>query len=205
MSQINLYRQDQATIAIPPSDGAVFFLDSDGVFKAKAPSGAVSLIQASPSNATPQTIGEPTSGVSGLLSRADHVHGHGNQGGGTEHLLATEASGGFLSPQEKLLLNGYRGLSPSQGIALGVVTFTASGPIGAGVFTVLCNASSGPMTVTLPSGAATRVLNIKKIDSSPNAVTISGGTIDGSPTRVLAAQYDRITVHYDGTTSWHII
>lgn len=205
MSQINLYRQDQATIQTPPADGKVFFLDSDGAFKAKAPNGAVSLIEAVPSDATPQPVGTPSAGNSGALSRANHVHGHGNQGGGTEHALATEASGGFLSPQEKLLLNGYRGLSASQGIALGVATFAASGTIGAGTFTALCDASSGPITITLPAGSATRVVNVKKIDASANAVTVAGPAIDGTPTRTLAAQYDRITVHYDGTTSWHII
>lgn len=205
MSQISLYQQDQSEISLPPADGKVLFLDSDMAFKAKASDGTVTIIESTPSGSTPQPIGSPTPGVASTFSRADHVHGHGNQGGGTEHALATESSGGFMSPQEKLLINGYRGLSPSQGIALGVATFSASGTIGAGIFTALCDASAGPITLALPAGTATRVLNVKKIDASANAVTISAPSIDGSPTRALAAQYDRITVHYDGTTSWHII
>jgi len=37
------------------------------------------------SNATPEPIGTAYAGISGLGSRADHVHAHGNQTGSTLH------------------------------------------------------------------------------------------------------------------------
>jgi hypothetical protein len=54
---------------------------------------------ASLSNATPQPIGTANAGVSGLASRGDHVHAHGNQTAGTSyHILSTQASAGFIRP-----------------------------------------------------------------------------------------------------------
>ena len=52
-----------------------------------------------------------------------------------------------------------------------------------------------------------RVVTIKKIDSSVNAVTIitaDSALIDGAGSQSLAAQYDGITVHCDGT-HWYIL
>lgn len=54
------------------------------------------------SNATPQDVGSTgAAGVSGDASRADHVHAHGNQGGGAAHSLATGSTAGFLSAADK--------------------------------------------------------------------------------------------------------
>ena len=53
----------------------------------------------------------------------------------------------------------------------------------------------------------TKILNIKKIDSSANTVTIDpagSATIDGSLTKVLTTQYDNLTIQWDGT-NWHIL
>jgi len=53
----------------------------------------------------------------------------------------------------------------------------------------------------------TKILNIKKIDSSGNTVTIDpdgSATIDGQLTQTLTSQFDNITIQYDGT-NWHIL
>jgi hypothetical protein len=53
----------------------------------------------------------------------------------------------------------------------------------------------------------TKILNIKKIDSSGNTVTIDpdgSATIDGAATKVLTTQYEHTTIQYDGT-NWHTI
>lgn len=73
--------------------------------------------------------------------------------------------------------------------------------------TVLCDASGGAFTVTLPavSGNARVAYSLKKIDASANAVTIDGDgaeTIDDAATKVLAAQYDSIDIVCDGTEWW---
>lgn len=76
-------------------------------------------------------------------------------------------------------------------------------------YTVLCNASGGTFTITLPTavGISGRIYNIKKIDSTGNAVTIDGNaaeTIDGDTTKSLNLQNESITIQCDGS-NWYII
>lgn len=75
--------------------------------------------------------------------------------------------------------------------------------------TILCDATGGAFTVTLPAAAASKnlKLTIKKIDSSLNAITIDGNgseTIDGVTTQKLYSQYDAITIHCNGS-AWYIL
>lgn len=73
---------------------------------------------------------------------------------------------------------------------------------------VLCDATGGAFTVTLPSAvkSAGRRIIFKKIDVSANAITLDGDaseTIDGATTNAsLASQYDTITLACDGTEWW---
>lgn len=74
---------------------------------------------------------------------------------------------------------------------------------------VLCSASGGAFTVTLPAVASFqhKVYTIMKTDSGGNAVTVDGNaseTINGATTQALAAQYDSITIVCNGT-AWFII
>lgn len=74
---------------------------------------------------------------------------------------------------------------------------------------VLCNASAGAFTVTLPtaSGNTGRQFVIKRMNSGGNAVTVaaaSGQTIDGSGSVSLFAQYQSITVVSDGS-DWIVV
>lgn len=74
---------------------------------------------------------------------------------------------------------------------------------------VLCDASNGPITVTLPaaSGVRGRRYFIKKIDSSANAVTVDGNggdLVDGGLTAPLTDEDEAITVVSDNST-WHIL
>lgn len=72
---------------------------------------------------------------------------------------------------------------------------------------VIADASSGALTLTLPSAASNtgKVLTLKKSgsDSTFNQVSISG-TVDGLTTRKLSTQGESITIVSDGT-SWQII
>jgi len=75
--------------------------------------------------------------------------------------------------------------------------------------TVLCDATSATFIVTLPAAANTKyqIYNIKKIDSSGNAVTIDGNaaeTIDGDLTKSLNLQNESITIQCNGS-NWYII
>ncbi len=74
---------------------------------------------------------------------------------------------------------------------------------------ILCDASTGAFTITLPAAAGRtgRMYYIKKIDSSANAVTIDGNaseTIDGGLTAVLTVQFESVTIVCDGS-NWHIL
>ena len=75
--------------------------------------------------------------------------------------------------------------------------------------TILCDATSGVITVNLPASATTKSMEVivKKIDSSANAITVDGNsseTIDGATTKSLASQYDYIVVTSDGS-NMHVI
>lgn len=92
---------------------------------------------------------------------------------------------------------------------LNVTTITSNATLTTSQTVVLCDASSGAITVTLPaaSGNDGRHYHIKKIDSSGNAVTIDGNgseTVDGETTQAIAVQYNSIQLVCDGSV-WHIL
>jgi hypothetical protein len=76
-------------------------------------------------------------------------------------------------------------------------------------YTLAANASTGALSMTLPTAAGIqgKVYVIKKVDSTANVVTVattSSQTIDGATTRALSLQYDAITVQSDGA-NWIVI
>lgn len=90
-----------------------------------------------------------------------------------------------------------------------IVSKTSSYTLTASDFTVIADAGSGTITQTLPSavGIDGRIYNIKKIDSSANAVILATSlsqTIDGVTTRTITSQYDSYSVQaFNG--NWVII
>ena len=90
---------------------------------------------------------------------------------------------------------------------LTVVTITGNTTLDADDTVVLCDASGGAFTVTLPAAAAneTKRYFIKKIDSTSNAVTIDANgseTIDGQTTQVITIQYNSPQIVSDGAQWW---
>lgn len=90
---------------------------------------------------------------------------------------------------------------------LNVTTITSSTTLTDSQTVVLCDATAGPITVTLPktAGRDGRSYYIKKIDGTGNAVTVDGDgteTIDDSSTKVITSQYDAVTIVSDGTEWW---
>lgn len=74
---------------------------------------------------------------------------------------------------------------------------------------LLVDATSGAFTVTLPTVATStgKILKLKKIDSSVNAITIDGNgaeTIDGAATIALVEQYESLSLVCNGT-AWFIL
>jgi hypothetical protein len=87
--------------------------------------------------------------------------------------------------------------------------------------TILCDATSAAITITLPSvtdnraneaavnenTSVGRILVIKKIDSTGNTVTIDANStqlIDGAETLVLSAQWQTVTLQCNGS-AWYVI
>lgn len=76
-------------------------------------------------------------------------------------------------------------------------------------FTILCDATSGAITINLPAASTVtgRIYNVKKIDNSINTVTVdpnSTETIDGASTNVIATQWTNIQFQSNGT-NWFIL
>jgi hypothetical protein len=70
-----------------------------------------------------------------------------------------------------------------------------------------CDASGGAFTLTLPASPVTGELhNIKKIDATASACTVSGNgkTIDGNSTMPIVTSMGGFSIYYNGTT-WYII
>jgi hypothetical protein len=83
------------TMPEPGPDGEI--LTSDGTEWASEPFPFGSPVAVGSANADGSAVTAP---------RADHVHAHGNQGGGTLHALATHAVPGFMSAEDKEKLDG---------------------------------------------------------------------------------------------------
>lgn len=121
---------------------------------------------------------------------------------------------GILAPSTTAL-NGFGTATPvstletSQSFGAGIITTTTDLTLSAAHHTVLVDATSGNITITLPAVAtrARRIYCIKKIDSSGNTVTIDGNaseTIDGATTVVLSTQYSGKQIQGNGS-AWFII
>ena len=95
------------------------------------------------------------------------------------------------------------------GAAFAYVAKTAGYTVTATDYTVAANASTGALSITLPTSAGItgKVYVVKKMDSTANVVTVattSSQTIDGATTRALSLQYDAIMVQADGA-NWIVI
>lgn len=75
--------------------------------------------------------------------------------------------------------------------------------------TVLVNAASAPVTITLPAAALStnKIYRVKKIDATANIVIVEGNgaeTIDGDLNITIAFQNSSMDIVSNGT-SWYII
>lgn len=108
---------------------------------------------------------------------------------------------GTNAPTSKLHING--------SVTLPIVTKTTNYTATSADHTMLCDANTGSITITLPTavGISGRVYVIKKVDSSANTVIVDGNAselIDGALTQTLTAIYESITIQSNGS-AWYII
>jgi hypothetical protein len=95
------------------------------------------------------------------------------------------------------------------GLQAATVTKTLAYTATSSDFTILCDATTAAFSVTLPAAAANpgRIFNVKKIDSSANAVTIQANgaeLIDGANTKVVGAQYQSAQIQSNGI-AWFVL
>ncbi len=94
-------------------------------------------------------------------------------------------------------------------LATAITTKTANYTASGNDYTILCNNTSGAITISLPTavGVTGRIYVIKKISGAGNNVTIDGfasETIDGVTTNTLTTQYNSIMIQSDGA-NWYIL
>jgi len=94
-------------------------------------------------------------------------------------------------------------------VVLPVQNVSADTAVASGKSVALADATTAPLTVTLPPAAALdgRQIAVKKVDASGNAVTIegdSGELIDGAATFPLAAQGKVVTLVSHGG-EWYVV
>lgn len=99
------------------------------------------------------------------------------------------------------------GALPSGGSLLAQTTKTANYTATATDYFIFCDASSGNITITLPTavGIGGKVYQIKKTDASANTVTIDGAgseTLDGATTIVISVQYVNYSVVSNNVNWW---
>lgn len=104
--------------------------------------------------------------------------------------------------------NYFAGSTTLNGLVTALSSKTGNYTLTATDITVLGNATSGSITLTLPTavGVTGQTYFLKKTDSTANTVTVattSSQTIDGQASKVLSIQYDGIQVASDGA-NWVI-
>lgn len=132
---------------------------------------------------------------SGLSGKADTGHSHG-QGDLTFSPVTDSELSSHASSN-----NAHHSKTPQYSSTTTSSNYTASN-----YEAVLADASSGAVTVTLPSPSNNSLITIKKTDSS-NTVTVdtSGSqTIDGNSSKDLQYQYEALEVMSDGS-NWYIV
>jgi hypothetical protein len=97
-------------------------------------------------------------------------------------------------------------INTNEVLAVSVVSVSTTSTLDGKNQTVLADATSGDITITLPAVTDRRVITVKKINGA-NTVTIDGAgsnTIDGVTTKALTTQYESLTLVADATEWWII-
>ena len=93
--------------------------------------------------------------------------------------------------------------------SVAVTTVTGAYAVKAADYSVLANATGGAFSVTLPPSASSdrRVLQVKKINASANAVTVDGylgELVEDAATQALTLQGENLMLVCDGT-QWRVL
>ena len=86
---------------------------------------------------------------------------------------------------------------------------TTTGTVVSGDYLLLCDATGGAITMTLPAAALVpgRIYSFKRINAGANTVTVDGygaETIDGVATHVMTPQWNSLLIMTNGV-AWFIL
>jgi hypothetical protein len=101
--------------------------------------------------------------------------------------------------------NGTAWISPitsmPQEFKANIRTITTNASVASDDYTLLVDSSAGNVTITVDSSIAKRVINVKKISSDANTVTITptSGSIDGSASFAFTTQWQNVQLQSNGT------
>lgn len=151
--------------------------------------------------------------------RADGVWAAPPGGGGGGTIGGTAASGQVAYGSGANTLTSSSDFLYSSGVVTlptlnaPILQVSANTTLGATHHTVLVDATAGPVTITLPLSTSTntngRIYIVKKVDSSPNAVTVarSGSElIDGAVSFALTVQYQaRYVQAIAASSAWVVL
>lgn len=135
------------------------------------------------SNAPPSPVGTSAAGVSTGVSRADHVHAHGNQAGGSLHAQATALVDGFISAADKTKLDGIASGATNTALSNGVPANTGAA---VGVPGVSTNAS--------------RSDHAHQVNTLAPTIGIGGGNLVGSSTSLSRSDHGHALRETSGPT-----
>ena len=194
------------SIGLQGSVGPQGFVGNQGVQGTLGGTGSTGVQGGTGSTGSTGPVGpQGNDGVQGVSGPQGFVGVQGMQGttGSTGSTGATGVQGntGANGPQGFF---GYQG--PAGSTQVGAIrNVSTSQTVLTSDYSILVDASSGPITITLLPAATPQLgqmFQVKKIDSSANAVTIKGNgseTIDGVNTQVFATQYEALLVQTNGT------
>jgi hypothetical protein len=108
---------------------------------------------------------------------------------------------GTVTPNATLQVNG--------GVSVGTKVEKSDYKMTSSDFVILANANSKAITIILPLASNTgQMVNIKKVDSSSNKVTIQRqgtDTIEGAASKVLPSQYNGLSLVAGGDGVWYVL
>lgn len=145
----------------------------------------------------------------GLLFRSSAGSGSAQLGPSADgNSIQIAGSGGIVPANSSMQTSGLAGqpwaTTFTKGFACAISTKSAAYSMTAQDCTILCNASAGAVTITLPATVTANKYSVKKIDASANYCTVSGGghNIDGEAMILLSTQYADTQIQGDQMQWW---
>jgi len=156
-----------------------------------------------------QDVGTAAVGTSTKIARADHVHAHGTQGGGTQHSEVTTSVAGFMSATDKTKLDGIDANAEVNQNAWSIVDINAAETVLNSdaktdtLYLVEANvvniAGSGTDTVTIGLTAGTNGQLVKTVGGVPTWAFAAFLELSDTPATYAAAGGHKVRVNSGAT------